>query len=323
MSALQAMSPVVRGVRMFVAPVDRESGTPLVFDPAAKGRFELDAVHEGWFDLGCVAGLERASETTFTGVWSGAPALMKTRARSKIAAGLRCTFAGWSRLALALSSGSACMNLLRVGTAAAHTDSGGTAEPGIPVLAGSTATLLQLPAGSAVQAGDLVVVDEDYAGQTGYVGAVIAGGYVASPDAVANSVDYVRRVSFNVGRVVSVQAATSALVVTLASPLFAGTPTASMKLAVVEGFVDRVGGSFVSEWSVLLVMDGVQGDRVLLHYPRVQSAGAKPEESSDVAAGLQRVRLQAELHALPVTDPNDGEAVLCYRSYLPASGRLP
>jgi hypothetical protein len=35
-------------------------------------------------------------------------------------------------------------------------------------------------------------------------------------------------------------------------------------------------------------------------------------------AGLARVLLKGQFLALPVTDPLDGERVVCYRSFLPA-----
>jgi hypothetical protein len=34
---------------------------------------------------------------------------------------------------------------------------------------------------------------------------------------------------------------------------------------------------------------------------------------------LQRVLLKGQFLALPVTDPLDGERVICYRSFLPAA----
>lgn len=320
--AIAATAPVVRGVRMLVAPVDRVTRHALIFDPAVQGRFAAGSVPTGWYDVGPVSDLHRDAETSFAEVWSGAPAVLKTRARAKVSAGLQCTFASWSKLALGLSSGSQQMNLLRLAAIAGHAYSGGSAEPAMALLPGSTASVLQLPAGSNVAAGDLIVVDDDYAATVGYVGAGIVGSYVPSPEAVGYDVHYTRRVSWNVARVASVTASSSATTVTLAAPLLAGVPTATMKLGVLTGFVDRLGGSsFVSEWSALLVMDGVQGDRVLLHYPRLQIAPGAAEVVDDLAAGLQRWRLRAAFHALPMTDTNDGAAVLCFRSYLPAPMR--
>ncbi len=326
---LAATSPVVRGVRMFVAPV--QAGVPVVFDPAAQGGFAVSAPPAGWLAVGNVLDVTREAETGFAEVWSGAPAVVKTRARQKVAAGVSCTFTAWSKLALLLSTGAQGMNLLRTAATGGGatvvgggaTGSGGTAEAAMPVLAGSSATVLVLAAGSKVNVGDAVVVDTDYAGATGAIGSGVAGMFLQTNTAETQDVDYVRRVSLNVARVaaVAVTAGAATMTVTLAAPLLAGVPAVGMKLAVLLGFTDRLGGSYAPEWSALFAMDGVQGDRILVHYPRLQSAPGTAEVQSAVAAGLERWRLRANFHALPVTDPNDGEAVLCFRSYLPAPMR--
>jgi hypothetical protein len=161
----------------------------------------------------------------------------------------------------------------------------------------------------------MIAVDVDYAGQTGYVGAPVAGAYVRQ---ALTDVDYIRRVTFNVALVSQVN--TTGL--TLAEPLPGGAPTAGAKLQAVTGFVDREGGSFYQEWSALFVMQGSQGERIFFHYPRLQTiAGA--EETSVLldptnSGGHARVILKGQYMALPVTDPLDGERVLCYRSFLPA-----
>jgi hypothetical protein len=59
-----------------------------------------------------------------------------------------------------------------------------------------------------------------------------------------NDVDYIRRVTFNVGLVSQASHAT----LTLAEPLPGGVPSPSAKLQPVAGFVDRLGGSFYHEW---------------------------------------------------------------------------
>jgi hypothetical protein len=99
-----------------------------------------------------------------------------------------------------------------------------------------------------------------------------------------------------------------------------------MKVQAIEGFVDREGGSFFQEWSALFVMEGAQGERIFFHYPRLQSLGSAAEAVSLLAGKqngtLERVMLAGEFRALPVTDPLDGERVVCYRSYLPAANAL-
>ena len=325
MELTPAVSPVVSGgVRMFAAPVNRSGSGPKVFDPARQGRFAVGDPPTGWLALGTVTALERGDTGTFTEIWNGAPASIGTRARSSSGAALRCAFAGWSKPAMAMSSGSQQMNLLRTAEISATADSGGTAESAA-VLGGSTDTVLRVPQGFAVNAGDLVVVDADYAGQTGFVGSPVAGAYVADAARVHADVHYLRRVSFNLARVCGVapdpNATAMAQLLTLDAPLPAGIPGGAMQVSVVQGFVDRVGGSFLSEWSALFVADGVAGDRVLLHYPRLQVAAGATETRQPLAAGLERWRLEANFVALPVLDTNDGDAVLCYRSYLPAPAR--
>ena len=103
------------------------------------------------------------------------------------------------------------------------------------------------------------------------------------------------------------------------------------KLHAVAGLVDREGGSVYQEWSALFVMEGSQGERIFFHYPRLQSlTGAEEAEiplsgkrqGSQGSGGHARVLLKGKFLALPVTDPLDGERVLCYRSFLPAAMAL-
>ena len=323
MSALTAAPLVARTVRLLVNATSNAggNGSAAVFDPSVLGRFAVTAPPPGWMDAGNVLELKREAETTFAEIASGTPAMVKTRARSAVKAAVSCTLTNWSKLALLLSGGSQSMNLLRRGTVGANDDSGGQTETAMPVLTGSTATVLLLAAGSNVNVGDAVVVDVDYTGQTGLLGSGVAGTLLTNAGSVGADVDYVRRVSLNLGRVVTVATTGAAMSVTLAAPLLAGAPVAGMNLAVLGGFTDRLGGTYVPEWSALFVLDGVQGDRLLLHYPRLQTAPGDAEVSSVLAEGLAMWRLRANFHALPVVDGNDGSPVLCFRTYLPAPGR--
>ena len=300
--------------RLYVAPVDRVNALPVPFDPASMGRFSLSAPPAGWLDAGAILALERTPEEGLTPVLSGAPATVKTQVRSSVQETVQWTFPAWTRVAMALSSGAQTMNLLRAAAGANANPSGGASVASIPVLAGSTATVLQVADASSLSTGDAVVVDVDYTGATGYLGSGAPGAYVqAAPEVV--DAHYTRRVSFNVGVVVDVTGGA----LTLAQPLPAGAPTTAMKVDAVEGFVDRAGGGFVPEWSALLVIEGVQGDRLLLHYPRLQPVGgAAAESATELASSVHRWRPLAEFRALPVTDANGGDAAVCFRTYLPA-----
>jgi len=139
----------------------------------------------------------------------------------------------------------------------------------------------------------------------------VSGAYL---QATLTDVDYIRRVTLNVGRITAINVATGAL--TLQWPLLAGVPTATMKVSGVVGFCDREGSSFFQEWSAVFVGEGQQGERVIWHYPRLQAMSGAAEASVIAGGGYEKIQLSAALRALPVRDPVDGETVVCFRSYV-------
>ena len=318
-SVVGAVAPVTRRVRAYFAPVNRVAGTPTVFDAAQMGAFALDTPPAPWADLGWCSGFARKSETKVGVLTTGAPAVVQAQVRTQVEASVQLEFESWGKLQLALTAGSQQMNLLKTTSGAAPNGSGGVAEMAVPLQAGSTATSLNVGATAAAQfhVGDLVVVDVDYVAQVGFVGCGVSAAYVSSAAAVGSDINYVRRVSLNVGRVVAIASG----VLQLGEALLAGAPSAGMQVSSLVGFVDREGGGFFQEWSGLFVMDGEQGDRVIYHYPRLQTMHGSAETVETLAGPLGRVRLDGMFRALPVKDTNDGETVLCFRSYLPGAMR--
>ncbi len=222
---------------------------------------------------------------------------------------------------MALATGSQHMNVLAPASGATAAANGAQAVPAVTPQSGSTSTSIVLASSDAARftAGSIVALDVDYNGQTGYVGAPVAGAYVRQ---ALTDVDYIRRVTFNVGLVTQV----SSTGLTLAEPLPGGAPATGAKLQAVTGFVDREGGTFYQEWSGLFVMQGSQGERIFFYYPRLQTMGGAEEEAAALNGknqnGVSRVLLKGQFLALPVTDPLDGEKVVCYRSFLPAANAL-
>lgn len=316
-----APAPVTRRVRAYFAPVNRAAQAPVFFDPAEQGGFSLDAPPSPWIDLGWIQGFARKSASKSAAVMTGIPAAPLEQVRETLAAQVSFEFMNWTKLTMALATGSQHMNLLAPASGAAAAPDGAQAATAAVVQSGSTATSIVLVAADAAKfvAGEIVAVDVDYAGQTGYVGAPVSGAYVKQP---LTDVDYIRRVTFSVARVSQVSGTT----LTLAEPLPGGAPAVGAKLQAVTGFVDREGGSFYQEWSALFVMQGSQGERMFFHYPRLQSLCGAEEAMQALDAkhkgGLERVLLKGQFLALPVTDALDGERVLCYRSFLPAANAL-
>ena len=336
---LAAGAPVSRRVRAFFAPTPRSIGQvggqaaaipTAVFDAAQMGGVDLDAMPAPWVDLGDCRGFVRRSGTKVEAVRAGAPGTARGQVRTECEATVEVAFAQWGKLQLALSAGVQQMNLLATATAAGAgaMGSGGTAMAAVALVTtdggapspASTATTLDVGVANAAQfaVGTMVAVDVDYAGQTGFVGSGASGGYVAATANVGTDVDYVRRVTLNVGLVSAVTGG----VLTLASPLVAGVPGAGMKVSRVVGFVDREGGGFFQEWTGLFCQEGEQGDRVWFYYPRLQAMVGAAETSEVLAGTLAQMRLSGVFRALATKDGNDGSQVLCYRSYLPAAMRL-
>jgi hypothetical protein len=316
-----APAPVARRVRAYFAPVNRASSTPTLFDPSQQGGFNLENPPTPWLSLGWIQDFTRKSASKSSAVNAGIPAAALEQVRETLQAEVSCEFLSWTKLTMALATGAQHMNLLSAASGAALAADGAAAAPAVVVQSGSTGSTIVLAAADAAKftAGSMIAVDADYAGQTGYVGTPIAGAYVRQP---LTDVDYIRRVTFNVGLVSQV----SSTGLTLAEPLPAGAPAAGAKMQAITGFVDREGGSFYQEWSALFVMEGSQGERIFFHYPRLQSMMGAEEASLPLSvkqpSGQARIALKAHFLALPVADPLDGERVVCYRSFLPAAHAL-
>jgi hypothetical protein len=316
LTPLPAMPPIGRSVRAYFAPVNRAQEQPTVFDPSVNGRFSADAPPAPWLSVGWIENFVRKSSSRFGELTTGSPGTTQYQVRETIDATVSFRFKAWSKLSMALAAGSQHMNLIVPATGAAANGSGGKGVAPVNLTSGSTGTFLAMAAADAAgfAAGALVTVDVDYGGQTGFVGSGVSAAYVASPSAVNNDPDYIRRVSFNVARVAS----SSSSGLQLAQPLIAGIPAVGMRVQPIGGFVDREGGTFFQEWSGLFIVDGQQGERIVIYYPRLQSMAGAAEAATPLAAPLERIALSASYRALPVTDANDGEQVVCFRSFLPS-----
>jgi hypothetical protein len=316
-----APAPVARRVRAYFAPVNRTAQIPVLFDPSEQGRFSLDDPPASWIDLGWVQDFARKSASKSAALMTGIPAAPLEQVRETLEAQVSIQFLSWTKLTMALATGSQHMNILAPASGAAAAADGAQAVAAVVPQSGSTSTSILLATNDAAKftPGSIVAVDVDYSGQTGYVGAPVAGAYVRQ--ALAD-VDYIRRVTFNVALISQV----TATGLTLAESLPGGAPAMGAKAQAVIGFVDREGGSFYQEWSALFVMEGSQGERIFFHYPRLQSMTGAEEAVSPLNAknqgGNARVMLKGQFLALPVTDPLDGERVACYRSFIPAANAL-
>jgi len=242
MSALRPpMLSIARRVRAYFAPVARSTEAPAIFDPALHGAFALDSPPAPWLDLGWIENLRRLPGTRTLPVRGGAKGAATAQVRAQLDARVEFEFREWAKLQMALAGGSQHMNALAVAGAPTPQPSGGAPAAAVALQSGSTATELVLgTAVSSFAAGDLVAVDIDYTGQTGYVGSGLAGAYVRNAADVQSDANYIRRVTFNVGRIASLTANSAVL----AQPLLGGAPPGAAKVQKVIAFLDRDGGRF-------------------------------------------------------------------------------
>jgi hypothetical protein len=298
-----SLPPSVRRVRGFFAPVARLTATPTMFDAAMAASFDPDTPPAPWVDLGWISGFTRTSGTKLQVVESGAPGTVLLQGRQSVGATMSMTFERWSKLTMALSCGSQQINVVQEG-----------ANPVAIAAAGSTPTFLSTPNGAGtIQAGDMIAVDADYSGQTGYLGAGASAAYLAT--AIGSDLHWIRRMTLNVGRVTAVTQAGLAL----AEPLLAGVPTPGMQAQSIVALQDREGGTFFQEWSGLFCMQGEQGDALFFYYPRLQTVGGPAETIAPLTSPLSQLLLNGRFIALPVVDSVDSSQVCCYRTYLPCA----
>jgi hypothetical protein len=316
------LRPISRQTRAYFAPVDRVNGPTAIFDPSKDYGFQLDAPTSPWIDLGWIENFQRTTTAQIEPLTGGVAGAVSGQARHALGARVDFEFGDWGKLQMALAGGAEHMNVLATDPSASREGSGGVPLTAVPLLAGSTAEELVLGAGAIAgfQAWDLVACDVDYAQQVGYVGTGIAAAYVKNPADVRDDANYVRRVTFNVGRVALVTA--TSLLLTQALP--GGIPASGAAVQQVMAFVDRDGGAFLQQWSGLFIAEDESGGRVCFFYPILSPCTAKAEWTRETAIEIQKpireLALQASFTALPTVDGNDGAAVLCYRSYFPASG---
>jgi len=175
-----APAPVARRVRGYFAPVNRTTQTPVLFDPAQQGGFTLDSPPAPWVSLGWIQEFTRKPGSKTIPVLTGIPAGAVEQLRQTVEAQVSLEFLSWTKLTMALATGSQHMNLLAPAIGAAPAADGAQAASAITVLSGSTTTFIALAAADAVNftAGTIIALDADYTGQTGYVGAPVSGAYV-------------------------------------------------------------------------------------------------------------------------------------------------
>jgi hypothetical protein len=309
------MVPLGHAMRAYVAPIDRNTGFSVPFDPAAQGQFDLDSPPPPFLDLGWVENFQRKSSTRYEVLRNGPHATVSTQYRSQPESIVQFEFQSWGKIQMALAGGTQEMNVLATPSTSLPRGSGGDAIPASYAQDGSNDFTVVLSPGEMDNflVGDVIAVDFDYSGAVGYIGSGAPAAYLATPLDSGTHRDYTRRVTFNLSRVKSKGSNQLALAQRLIGRVATG-----MGVQKVVAFVDREGGSYFQEWSALFVAQSDSGGRICFYYPRLQPCESTSENRQEWANPVFNTRLHVSLRALPTSDGNDGETVLCYRSYFPS-----
>lgn len=357
----QGQLTVGAGWRAYFAPFNQAlavtvSSTvlgPTIYDLQALGKL-LDAnfnASPGWYDLGYTDNFKFTPGSKVGNIMTGYRGAIRAKYRAEVSEKVTFDFQEMSRMAMRISYGMQVFNLLATTNAAEI--NGPLSATGTPALAigasGYSATgfagtpsagfpTLCVPAGSGAlfPAGSMLVCDQDYnTAQFGFVGAAGANvfqGAVTNVDFVRMTSDFVAGVS---GVFTGANAPTGQDALVLTAPFVGGgnnalgtgpvSPQAGSKVQAITGYAAREGGSFLTEWSAIFVLDTVDGSQILKYYPRVAPDTSPGMTSKNLqgANSLQGTALGCALDALAFDDPLDGETVVSYTAYYPHAGTTP
>lgn len=341
------------GWRAYFAPYNIALGSavastvsgPTIVD-LTQGPFDSYYPPFGLADLGWIKNFKLTVGSKIGQVASGYRGAIRAQYRGQVAESFECQFNEYGRMQYRLATGSNVMNLfaatgLSGGTAGPLSASGAASttvtnySPGSPVAWNApqnTAPTLTVTSASAAQisVGSYIVADQDYVpGQFG--GAVGDAGVNVYQGAITD-VDYIRKNSDFVARVTAI----NANVLTLDQPFvgggsgnptpnFTGTTFTSfispqVRCQAIKGFAAREGGTFIGEWTGLMMCNTVDGAQLVIYYPHLSIA-----QNKDVAAAWtienagttdeSGFQLDAQFNALAFDDPLDGETVVAYKAY--------
>jgi hypothetical protein len=325
------------GWRAFFAPYNIALGSgqastvlgPTILDLQTQGPFNTNAPPSGWTDCGWIKDFKLTPGSKIGQVRSGYRGAVRAQYRGEVGESFDFAFREAARMQFKIATGTNPFNLLFGATAQTlgPLSASGAPKTGMVSYVAGPPPVLTVSSASAISVsgnGEYIVADLDYSPtQFGIVG---AAGIPVQPNAVTD-VDYVRKTSDFVARCVAVL--TNAL--TLDQPFIGGgsgltlpaptSPPAGSNVQRITGWAAREGGTYITEWSGLFVMDTIDAAQIAVYYPHVSIAQFK-----DLAAwAIENVgttdetgyEIQCSLNALAFDDPIDGETVVGYKAYYP------
>ncbi len=236
-------------------------------------------------------------------------------------------------MAFKIATGTDPFNLISTETA---TTAGPLSASGAPKTSlvsytpGGVTLTVASAAAIGVSGGMFIVADDDYI--TTQYGIVGSAGVPVFKNAVTD-VDYIRKTSDFVARVVSVNGNT----LTIDQPFVGGGSTnqagatytspnpGSANVQIISGWAAREGGTFITEWTGLFILDTIDQAQIAFYWPHISI-----NQFRDVAAwaienvgttDLTGYELDCVMEALAFDDPLDGETVVGYTAFYARPGQ--
>ena len=339
------------GYRAYFAPYNSALGSgtantalgPTILDLQTLGPFNSITPPAGFTDLGWIKDFKVTPGSKIGQVRSGYRGAVRAQYRGQVGESFEFKFREASRMAFKISTGTNPFNLL-VGTGATTAgplSASGAPKTGMVSYSSSTPSITVTSAAAiGASAGSFIVADIDYVPSLitppalASYGIIGESGQVVFPQAVTD-VDYIRKTSDFVARVVSV----SSNVLTLNAPFVGGgqgttvntantpqgTPPAGSNVQVISGWAAREGGTFITEWTGLFILDTIDQAQIAFYWPHI-SINQFREVAAWAIEGvgttdLTGYELDCVMEALAFDDPLDGETVVGYTAYYARPGQ--
>lgn len=304
-------------------------------------------------DLGWIKDFKLTVESKIGQVRSGYRGAVRAQYRGQVGESFELKFNEYGRMQYRLATGANVINILSASGLAGGT-SGPLSASGAPnavVTSYSVASpqgwnesysvpatlVIDRPAWQAqIAVGSYIAMEADYT--VGTFGSALSDAGVPVYQNAVTDVDYFRKNTDYVARVTGITGA-SLNTLTLDQPFvgggsgnpasvfnyLTGVGATGMKVQAIKGFAAREGGTFISEYSCLLLNNTADGAQLVIYYPHVSI-----NQNKDVAASwtienagttdLAGAQLDASFEALAFDDPLDGETIVAYKAYYMKSG---
>lgn len=307
----------------------------------ASGPFNSNAPTSfGFIDTGWIKDFKLTPESKIGQVRSGYRGAIRAQYRGQVGESFEFKFNEYGRLQYRLATGTNVINLLAGttggGTVGPISASGATTVTVTAYSAGTdpygvggvgvapTLTVGSSPSGAGITVGSYIVCDADYNpatyGIVGDTGVPVFQNAITDVDYIRKTSDYVSRVTNVVGNVMTLDQPFVGGGSGNPAPL--GPGQVGYKVQAIVGWTAREGGTFISEWSALFLMNTIDNAQIAVYYPHVSIV-----QNRDVAASwaienigttdLGGYQLDAQYQALAFDDPEDGETVVGYKAFYP------